>query len=762
MNCDDAFVNIKAVCEKYSDSDYNESDTRAKIIDVIIKDCLGFPEDYITRETKVHSGYTDYIIKKRTNYVCVIEAKKQGASFNLPVDKRRYYKINGIISSSDNVISAIEQVQKYCIDIGCQYAIISNGSQFIAFKAICIGKSWRDGNAYCFYSLNDIKENFIEFFNEFSLESYEKGNFLCHLSDKITLKFHKISNHIHNIDEQFIRNKLYLNIKRVVDIFLGELLDDNKKEILKACYISENNLKDGYKDLVPKIFQPYRIKEASSFSSEYARNSYKNEFTLMLLLGGVGSGKSTFIHRFFKIHLKDAKYLIWFYIDFRDCLPNESEIKRYIIKHIFKIWTKNYASIFSDKEFKYDPKNESASLLELFEYLKENKYSISLVIDNVDQHDKSFQEKLFIKSNEITKEFEITTILAIREETFQISTKTGVFDAYNIPIFHVPSPNFLDLVLKRLECCIEYLHQDKVVGINDNKDKNDIIVFFKSVKTSLLSKNNQAIKLTEFIQKISIGNMRNALDMFNKFLASGNVNIYEILTEDSYQIAYHQFLKAIILADYKYYKGDRSAIINLFDFDSSITNSHFNCLRLLNYLDERINRKTAVGRGFIKIDEIVDIADEVSIKKEVIIYCIEILAEKYLIELDNQSRKDINSASYIKITSAGKFYLDYLSNTFIYLSLVYIDTPISDDLTFEILRKNNDCTGIADRLAKAKIFVNYLKYSEENEFQQHPEYSSNNFTSKMFGSILVEKFDKEQENIINNSHKKHEEKYILP
>ena len=68
--------------------DHNEADTRHKIIDSIIHDCLSWPKNRVSVEEYINPGYADYVLKKSTGEpLLFIEAKKSGIYFELPLPK---------------------------------------------------------------------------------------------------------------------------------------------------------------------------------------------------------------------------------------------------------------------------------------------------------------------------------------------------------------------------------------------------------------------------------------------------------------------------------------------------------------------------------------------------------------------------------------------------------------------------------------------------------------------------------------------------
>src|SRR5205814_6995763 len=106
--------------------------------------------------------------------------------------------------------------------------------------------------------------------------------------------------------------------------------------------------------------------------------------------------------------------------------------------------------------------------------------------------------------------------------------------------------------------------------------------FLTIVQTSIFEHNRN---IARFIESICFGNMRLALQMFTTFLASGATDVDKMLSiyrrEGSYYVAYHEFVKSIILGDRQYYREEQSPIRNLFDCGSQRNSSHFTAIRII-------------------------------------------------------------------------------------------------------------------------------------------------------------------------------------
>ncbi len=144
----------------------SETDTRVKVIDRVLKEVLGWPEDDISREDHVESGFIDYTLALHGQPYVAVEAKKEGVTFTIPhkMGDRRYV-LDGALVTNQPIKKAIEQVRQYCDDapVPIKYAIATNGYTWIVFRAVRDDVSWRRGTARVFPSLEHVAENFTEF-----------------------------------------------------------------------------------------------------------------------------------------------------------------------------------------------------------------------------------------------------------------------------------------------------------------------------------------------------------------------------------------------------------------------------------------------------------------------------------------------------------------------------------------------------------------------------------------------------------------------
>lgn len=783
---DEAFDNLR----KYVSDEWrhlSESDTRSKIIDPMLTACLNWQESDITREDHTDTGYIDYVLKVGTRNVLVIEAKKVGKAFTLPITYKfkRRLKVRYAISAHDSIREAMLQAQSYCASKGARFAVVTNGDQYIIFEALGTGEDWDEGNCIVFYNLSDIQDKFTQFWNVLSKDSVEKNGLVDAISRAEELRFVRVIDDVHFKNERKPRNDLSRYMQPIIAYAFQEITEVDKRDMLRVCYVYEKafeevdaSLRSHFSKDMPAVYNEYEIKKiieddkgAGVFEADLDRfrkllDEDTQEPIVFLLLGRIGSGKTTFVYRFFEAVLtpEEAAKTIWIYVNMRDAPIEEDSIRGYILESMLKDLSTRYTSIMSHVRNELGYTRNSASLTDLkplFAIFKALGHTIYLVIDNVDQHrskSPNFHELVFLEANNLTKELRTITILTLREESFYSSKITGVFNAYYINRYLIRAPDFITLVLYRLDYVSAKLNLPDTefrrlirTNLDLSSRAGDIRDFLKIVRDSIQSKRTRGI--SSFMKNISGENMRMSLDLFANFLISGNTKIDEMLgiyrSTGGYQIAYHHFLKSIMLGDYRYYSQEQSEVMNVFDFNAEYSSSHFLCLKILSYAKDHLDNASDVGRGYISINVLRSLGSDVLIGAKAIEDSLRRLARYGLIVLDTRSSETLEGASFFKITECGDYYLDVLINRFAYLELVVSDTPIADIDLVKDLRKVVHLSDLDPRFDKTKRFIDYLYEMEQREMNLNPEYHQSPLVKYRFVSGMRTQFEKERKYIVD-------------
>ena len=795
--CDSALVRLDSLINQVW-NDLSESDTRAKIIDPLFKEVLSWKEQDIIREPFVHSGYIDYLFCIDGVRWFLVEAKKEGLEFNIPKDMTgREYSLSGVLTTNLKVKKAIDQARQYCVDAGVKTAVVTNGRQFILFEGFKENDDWRMGTCVVFHSPQDVRDNFYLFWDILNREKVKNGSLRKYISKHgFNFKYiYRPINGLHAKGSSEPRNWLASYIQPFVDYVFIDLIDESQLDMLYKCYVFRKHDSsavaqlDYQLDRIPNYAKKFdtrtifeSIESCGTFqefyeNSERFLNSGIPKGTMMVMMGGVGSGKTTFLHRFFNFSVNNPKTTAWFYVNFLETLPNPELIEDHIYKTIVRTFEKKYSDQFRKELEKLQINSLKAdfkTVVILVSLLMRSGYTVSVILDNADQHEfrkPKYQEDVITVGKYLTEALKIITIVALREENFFKSTRSGVLTAFPTPPLHISSPRFEDLIRRRLRYVLALLEKgDDELSTLLGKDirlgeKRQLArVYFEIVKNSLRSERPKGREILRFIDDVSGKDMRRALDFFRTFLVSGNTDVDEMLrieaeaerTKDHYDIPVHHVVKSIILQHSTLYANKNSPVLNLFDFDPNYSDSHFTHLRILDFLHCRQSYHSIYGDGFVDIDGIMQEGNRVGISEKAIEEALIKMADFGLVEFENQSREGFKSARFVKINATGIYYLRHLAHTFQYLDMMWMDSPITNyDVVCQLLKHVVELRGektphdIIERLDRTSLFLNYLKAKEEEEHKLRPEYQYSELTRKLFMPTIIKCFEETKEYILS-------------
>lgn len=753
----------------HSDNDRNEDTTRFHLIDTLLLECLGWEKGDIKTEESYQGEYTDYTISL-SRPVIILEAKREGNYFVLPEGKTGIeYSIKSLCKDNPKFKKAIEQSCRYCNKRGVEIAVVANGWQLVAFVANRLdGVPPLEGNAIVFSSLEQIEDNFLEFWNFLSkngIKSKKLKNNLCGISlPELPAKLSSTIGYYPGIKN---RNSFQTNLQILSELILEDVIryQDLEKLFLEECYcsagalsnyatVSKEILRTRYENLfesnnVELNIQPAADKKGvnQDFKNISAHSMSRRP---ILLIGDVGAGKSTFINHLIKVEAPEVfNDCITLKIDLGSKIVLSRDIGDAILDEIIRLLFEEYGidifehdfvhgiyhSEFSrfkkgiykeyfEKEhekaidlsisfFEEKQKNKNEHIQHaLFHLAKGRKKQIVIFIDNCDQRDYDTQQMAFLISQEIAENWQpVTVFVSLRPETFHNSIKEGALSGYHPKAFTIAPPRLDNVIEKRLEFArkiangeIPLAQFEGSVGLNLSTLKELIEVLIYSFENNF--------DLYTFIDNICNGNIRLGIDIVKNFLGSGHVDTQKIVdiykNEGSYIIPLHEFVRAVIFGNNKHFDPQSSHIVNLFDVNYEDRKEHFLLLILLSVL----NSKATSGKdnGFAETVKVSNHLQGLNFTIDQVDSTLNEAISKNLIETSGRgiAISTDNLPSSLRITTMGSYHLNLLCSQFTYIDAVIVDTPVFDD---EARQEIQDTFDISGRIGRVKVFVDYLDQS---------------------------------------------------
>jgi hypothetical protein len=303
---------------------------------------------------------------------------------------------------------------------------------------------------------------------------------------------------------------------------------------------------------------------------------------------------------------------------------------------------------------------------------------IVIFLDNIDQWDSEFQERVFLMSETLAQNWPATVFVSLRPDTFYRSRSEGTLAAYQPRAFTIAPPR-VDVVLKkRLKFALDQLKDTSrlgsfPVGVTISSDS---LTGYLEVLLDNFESND---KLVSLIDNLAAGNIRRALEFVSRFIGSGHVDTRKILgiyeRQGNYTIGLHEFLRAIIYGDAEHYDPDVSPIANLFGISQPDGREHFLLGLLIAQAEMAGDRKGT--EGFVPTDEIYAFGQKCGFSADQIAWAVERGVKKGLIERSPRGRSSA-SHEHLRVTSAGIYTARMLVHVFAYVDAVLVDTPVVD------------------------------------------------------------------------------------
>ncbi|MFV1806855.1 hypothetical protein [Phaeobacter sp. Ax4a-4a] len=809
--------NLIELCKKLADCDANEAQTRHEVIDIIIHDILAWPRALTQVEEYISPGFSDYVLTKPNgDFLFFVEAKRAGKQFTLPFPHKSgethcYMPIKTLLTD-ETICSVMKQVREYCMDTGCEYGAITNGREWVCFKCFEKGKRWDQLKAFVIRGPEFFVHDEIKAKNTFSYISItEHSSLSTNLASappkdrQVYIAKDRIAAHSHPITS----NRLATALRPIANRNFG-VINDDQIELMDRCYVADrgftqvlSGMRSIIKDSLTPYFEEYGVEQLEDTGKGGAiggrltkniKNSRGGE--VLILFGGKGAGKSTFIRRLLRHTppkwLKDNS--VSAVVDLLDVPEDKGKVYSEIWRRLVAdLDTENLLNssrdillrdLFQDR-FSIASKQELSGLSktgELYndrlnglvsEWKRDHEYcaerlalkctengkGVIVVIDNTDQYGGEIQDYCFTTAQEIARSLSCVTIISMREERFHNSKIHGVLDAFQNSGFHLSSPKPSTVFLKRLEYTIEILRnpdrRGELTYISDPALIADCCTYLSIVAEGIRNGNSP---LNNFLTACGHGDIRLTLDLFRSFLLSGYTNVQEMLDAGRWVFQIHQVIKPVMVPTRYFYDEQLSDIPNIFQARDSRLSSHFTSLRILRRLSKNIG---AGSTEFVAMAELRAYFSEKFRMVSDFNLCLDILLRHGFVEANNRLDYFDESVDRVRVTNYGLYMLSDLAFTFTYLDLVCIDVNYFDE------EACNSITGLANeeyrlfserkrtervhvRLSRAEAFLKYLKQEEQREIEI---FDLDIPDGESFGEKLSASFEAERRRVLASAEK---------
>lgn len=810
---------IKNIKANYNSDSLNEAETRFKIIDEILEKFLKWPKSTTSVEQHIEGNRADYILKNKAGKpLLIIESKREKVYFELPVNinsDKNFQKIQlDKLLSDDNIKEAIFQVKEYCEDLLCNYAAICNGHVWIIFKITPTeSKPWKKLPAYIIRNLDFFISDYTKAINLLGYSSVINDNSLYSNIGVAKKIYSEIFSPKHSISayETPVNSNPYANSFTVISRkFLGQIPTDDS-DFMTNCYVSNRGHYDElqknvqgflYDSLTPYFknegFKEFKdTKEGGLFGQAIIKTiRQENLDNVMILFGGRGSGKSTFLKRFL-FHTRPIEFHMYSKIalvDLIDAPQTSEELSNEIWKRVlhsidqdkireegrdeilelfsseFQIYKRQILIGLNDTSEEYQKlvrnfiQTQLGDIKLFSEKLstrwKTKNKGLIIFLDNMDQLSPDLQDVCFLSAVEIARKLSCLVIISMREERFFAAKSKGVLDAYHTPGYHLTSPVVPEVLIKRLEYIIEKLYFTPDVEFEFNiKNDSDLNTIKNFIQICIYQLAKVDSNLSKFIRYATHGDVRQALEFFKGFISSGYTNVDEIAKHKYWTFQTHQVIKPMMAPDRIFYEETLSRIPNVFQLRNDTNSSHFTGLRILDLLCNKYGGKSSTG--FVDAKYFVQEFEETFSLKQDCEKNLDIFLRKGLVESSNRLEVYNSDIDQIKITAFGKYLFDFLCFDFAYLDLICLDCgnykeelnnflveSASKELKFKNAGRMMD--RITLRLDRTEKFIDYLRkqeLEEANELNLEPH-------EVKFSARLTEAFCFEKERILISASKR--------
>ena len=457
------------------------------------------------------------------------------------------------------------------------------------------------------------------------------------------------------------------------------------------------------------------------------------EHKVLLLIGSVGAGKTTFVDHLQEVALPRSliESTVWCRLDMnsapvspleiydwlrlalidacRASVPDDDFDDLEVLRKVFSVeinkFNKGVGKLYASQPLVFDVK-----LAEHLEAIQRDRHSSAqahiryccghrdklciIALDNCDKKTRDEQLLMFEAAQWLQREFRALVILPLRDETydnhrFQPPLDTALKDM----VFRIEPPLFQNVLLSRVRLAMKELNKNSAEKLHFSLPNGMTVEYPRSEQAYYLTSIVKSLfEHDRFVRRMIVGlsgrNMRDALEIFLEFCNSAHIGEDQIFkirqSEGRHTLPLHQVATVLMRMNRRFYDSDYSYVKNLFSANRDDARPSFFCrYMILRWLREKFAASGTDGlkgyyrKGLIK-QELMSYGMSPDMLDREFNY---LLASRCVIA-EHLRIDSVDDEDLLRIGPAGFVHLDLIGNVS-YLAAVSEDTFFSDRLQAE-------------------------------------------------------------------------------
>lgn len=726
-------------------------------------------KNFIIEKGKKSKSYIpDYIVSIDGIPLIVIEAKRPNEDLGEAFREAALYagEINKKFNTKINP---------------CQYIIACDGTRLYAGRWDQEQPEFDIPNTE--WDISDVNfSNFLENFSESFLQK-DVTSVKQTIRSKTAFK-----NPLNLLGGKFIKDKTVSNsFGEVISVQYQHLFnaadESERKDIVENAYvkvIKHQSHVDPIDKLIRKKIRPsfeasIEINDNSTPTSLIEKikdvHNYNNQ--VLLLIGSVGSGKSTFITYLKEVALEKeiSEKTIWIRLDFNNITLSKDEIYSWIKKRIIdnlkkyynnydyeslefieKLYSENiqallkgpismldkesteYKTILVEKILSFQDDIDLTLNCYINLLVHEQNKNLIIILDNCDKRSLDDQLLMFNVANWVKDNIKAIVFLPLRDTTFDLHRNKQPLDTVIKDMtFRINPPSLKEVIYERIKYAIRLSEKtsDKFYFLSNgwrvSYPSEDEISYLKSILTSLFQNNF----FKQLISGLAGRDIRKGIEIFLDFCKSGHITDSEIVkmkqTKGMYSLPPHIVARVFMRGNREYYSSNESRIKNIFALDpTDDLPDPFIRISILKWLDIRRKAKSSSGViGFFKVSELVENLTRLGHSEKRIMRELNYLISSLLIVNESQENT-INADDLIAIDLPGNTHLTLIKHAD-YLAACGEDFWYKEVKTAEVISSNLAGEGKYSHMSMQNVYnhshemYNALKEYYESYYKKYLE-----------------------------------------